>query len=75
MSKKSSKGGRRPAWMSRKLLANLKWMKNLYGMWKKGLATWEDYKNIIRICRDVMRKAKAHLVQQEQVYGPAPGEE
>ncbi|GAB0204380.1 mitochondrial enolase superfamily member 1 [Grus japonensis] len=30
-------------------------------MWKKGLATWEEYENIVRECRDATRKAKAHL--------------
>ncbi|PKU39258.1 rna-directed dna polymerase from mobile element jockey-like [Limosa lapponica baueri] len=30
-------------------------------MRKKGLATWDDYGNIIRLFRDAMRKAKAHL--------------
>ena len=30
-------------------------------MWKKGLATWEEYRNVVRVCRDAMRKAKAHL--------------
>ncbi|KAJ7400180.1 hypothetical protein BTVI_107629 [Pitangus sulphuratus] len=61
MIKKSGKGGRRPSWMSRELLVNLKLKKEIYGMWKKKQAMWEDYRNIIRICRDVMTKAKAHL--------------
>ncbi|GAB0208405.1 mitochondrial enolase superfamily member 1 [Grus japonensis] len=30
-------------------------------MWKKGLATWEEYKNVVRVCRGATRKAKAHL--------------
>ena len=30
-------------------------------MWKKGLTTWEEYRNVVRACRDVTRKAKAHL--------------
>ncbi|GAB0190397.1 mitochondrial enolase superfamily member 1 [Grus japonensis] len=30
-------------------------------MWKKGLATWEEYRNIVRVYRDATRKAKAHL--------------
>ena len=30
-------------------------------MRKKGLATWEEYRNVVRVCRDAMRKAKAHL--------------
>ncbi|PKU33700.1 glycerol kinase [Limosa lapponica baueri] len=51
--KKSGKGSRRPAWLSRELLQKLKW--------KNGLTTWEDYKNVIRVCRDERRKAKASL--------------
>jgi len=39
MSKKSSKGGRRPAWMSKELLAKLKWKKVVYGTWKERQAT------------------------------------
>jgi len=42
MSKKSSKGGRRPAWMSKELLVKLKWKRKVYGMWKEGQATWEE---------------------------------
>ncbi|GAB0209397.1 mitochondrial enolase superfamily member 1 [Grus japonensis] len=60
-SKKSSKGSRRPAWMSKELLEKLKGKKEVYRMWKKGLATWEEYRNVVRICRDATRKAKAHL--------------
>ncbi|GAB0188533.1 mitochondrial enolase superfamily member 1 [Grus japonensis] len=61
MSKKSSKGGRRPAWMSKELLEKLKGKKKVYRMWKKGLDTWEEYRNVVRVCRDATRKAKAHL--------------
>jgi len=61
MNKKSSKGGRRPAWMSKKLLAKLKWKRKVHGMWKEGQATWEEYRNIVRACREATRKAKAHL--------------
>ena len=28
---------------------------------EKGLATWEEYRNVVRVCRDAKRKAKAHL--------------
>jgi len=41
LSKKSSKRGRRPVWMSKELLAELIWKKKVYGMWKEGQATWE----------------------------------
>lgn len=32
-----------------------------YRMWKSGLATWEEYRNIIRAYRNATKKAKAHL--------------
>jgi len=28
-------------------------------LWKKGQATWGDYKEIAKICREEVRKAKA----------------
>jgi len=61
LSKKSSKGGRRPAWMSKELLPELGWKRKVYGMWKEGQATWEEYRNVVKTCRDVIRKAKVHL--------------
>jgi len=30
-------------------------------MWKEGQATWEEYRNVVKACRDATRKAKAHL--------------
>jgi len=30
-------------------------------MWKEGQATWEEYRNVVRACRDAMRKAQFHL--------------
>ncbi|GAB0204057.1 hypothetical protein GRJ2_002871300 [Grus japonensis] len=59
--RKSSKGGRRPAWMSKELLEKLKGKKEVYRMWKKGMATWEENRDVVRVCRDATRKAKAHL--------------
>ena len=58
---KSGKGGRRPAWMSKELLAELRRKRKVYGIWKERHATWEECRNVIRICRDAMRKAKVHL--------------
>ncbi|GAB0207498.1 mitochondrial enolase superfamily member 1 [Grus japonensis] len=59
--RKSSKGGRTPAWMSKELLEKLKGKKEVYRMWKKGLATWEEYRDVVRVCSNATRKAKAHL--------------
>jgi len=33
--KKSRKGGRRPAWLNKELLAELRWMRKVHGMWKE----------------------------------------
>jgi len=52
-----SKGGRRPAWMSKELLAELKWKKKVCEMWKEGQATWEEYRNTVRACTEATRKA------------------
>jgi len=30
-------------------------------MWKEGQGTWEEYRNVVRACRDATRNAKAHL--------------
>jgi len=30
-------------------------------MWKEEQATWEEYRNVVRACKEAMRKAKAHL--------------
>ncbi|XP_048787424.1 uncharacterized protein LOC125686903 [Lagopus muta] len=59
--KKSGKGGRRPVWMSKELVCKLKGKKKAHEMWKKGLTTWEEYRNVVRACRDATRKAKARL--------------
>ena len=45
--------------MSKELLAELRWKKKVNGMCKEGQATWEEYKNTVRACRDATRKAKA----------------
>ena len=30
-------------------------------LWKKGQATWEDYKEVAKVCREEVRKEKAQL--------------
>jgi len=46
--KRSRKGGKRPAWMNKELLAELRWKRKVHGMWKEGQATWEEYRNVVR---------------------------
>ena len=47
--------------MSKELVHKLKGKKKIHEMWKKGLTTWEEYRSVVRACRDAMRKAKARL--------------
>jgi len=39
----------------------IRWKRKVHGMWKEGQAIWEEYRNVVRACRDATRKAKAHL--------------
>ena len=47
--------------MSKEPLEKLKGKKGIYSMWKKGGATWEEYRDVVRVCRDATRKAKGPL--------------
>lgn len=47
---KASWRGRRPAWMNHELLLRLWEKKKVYVRWKKGRATWGDYKEVAKIC-------------------------
>ena len=58
---KSRKQGRRPAWLNRELLVELKRKKKLYDLWKQGQALQEDYRAMVCIYREKTRKAKAQL--------------
>lgn len=42
-------------------MEKLEQKKKVYEVQKKGLATLEEYKNIVRACRDAVRRVKAHL--------------
>lgn len=47
--------------MSKVVMDKLKGKKKASEMWKKGLATCEEYRNAVRACTDTTRKAKVHL--------------
>jgi len=61
LGKKSSKGGRKPAWMSKEFLAELRWKRKVHAMWNEGQATWDEYRIVVKACRDATKKAKVHL--------------
>lgn len=63
----------RPAWMIKDLLEGPKWKKEVYRMWNREQATWEEHRDIFRGCSYVARKDKAHLelnltLQQEGLF-------
>ena len=35
----------------------------MYRKWKQGCVAWEEYKVIVRVCRDRIRKAKVQMEQ------------
>jgi len=47
--------------MSKELLVELRQKRKVYRMWKDGQATWKEYRNVVRACREATRKAEAHL--------------
>ncbi|KAK4829421.1 hypothetical protein QYF61_004296 [Mycteria americana] len=59
--RKTSRQGRRPAWLTRGLWLELRKKRRVYDLWKKGQATQEDYKGVARLCREKIRRAKAEL--------------
>jgi len=59
--KKSGKGGKRPAWLSRHLLAKLKGKRGLHRQWKQEQVSWEEYRDTARLCREEVRRAKVWL--------------
>lgn len=47
--------------MSKELLAKRKRKKKVYEMQKTGQAIWEECRNVVKVCRDVMRNVQVHL--------------
>ena len=33
----------------------------MYGKWKQGCVAWEEYRAVVRVCRDRIRKTKAQM--------------
>lgn len=47
--------------MSKECLSKFKPRQKIDTRWKKGQATWAEYCDVVRVCKNAMRKAKAHL--------------
>jgi len=43
------------------LLLGLRKKRGVYHLWKKGQTTQEEYRGLVRSCREEIRKAKAQL--------------
>ncbi|KAM9591097.1 uncharacterized protein ACIBXB_006040 [Morphnus guianensis] len=62
MRRKTNRRGRRPAWLNRELLLlGFRIKRRVYHLCKKGQATQEEYRELVRSCREEIRKAKAQL--------------
>jgi len=61
MCQKASWRGRSLAWLNRELCVELWKKRTIYVLWKKGQATQEDYKDIVRLYREKVIRAKAQL--------------
>jgi len=59
--RKANWRGRQPSCLNRELLLGLRKKKKVYHLWKKGQATQEEYRGLIRSYREEIRKAKAQL--------------
>ncbi|KAK4816237.1 hypothetical protein QYF61_013645 [Mycteria americana] len=61
MCHKTNRQRRRPAWLNRELLLGLRKKRRIYHFWKKGQASQEEYRDLVKSCREKIRKAKAQL--------------
>ncbi|KAK4823476.1 hypothetical protein QYF61_002523 [Mycteria americana] len=61
LQQQTSRRGRRLAWLNRELWLEVRKKRRVYDLWKKQQATQEDYKNVMRLHREKIRRAKAQL--------------
>ncbi|PKU42802.1 rna-directed dna polymerase from mobile element jockey-like [Limosa lapponica baueri] len=61
MSHKIKGQGKRPAWLNKELLVGLREKRRVYHLWMKGQATQEEHRDLVRLYREKIRKAKAQL--------------
>lgn len=57
------------------LVGKVKGRREVYGMWKKGLAMWKQYSSNAKARRDVVRRAKAQLEINPERVGSLPSKE
>lgn len=57
----SNRGGRKPAKLNKDLQVKVMNKKEMYKQWKQGHIACEEYRDDVWMCRDGIRKAKAHV--------------
>ncbi|TRZ10607.1 hypothetical protein HGM15179_016504 [Zosterops borbonicus] len=62
--RKTSRRGKRPAWISKEVLDEIRNKKRMYRFWKEGQVPWEVFKGAARECRKKIREAKAQFELQ-----------
>ena len=58
---KSSREGRQPLWLCKDVQLKLREKREMYRKWKQGCVAWEEYRAVVRVCRDWIRKGKAQM--------------
>ncbi|KFP95668.1 hypothetical protein N330_00935, partial [Leptosomus discolor] len=58
---KTSQRQRRPAWPNREIWCKIREKRRVYGLWKKGQTTHNEYKNVVELCRELIRRSDAQL--------------
>ena len=48
-------------WLSKDLQLKLREKRERYRKWKQGCLSWEEYRAVVCVCRDRIRKAKVHM--------------
>lgn len=65
--RRTSRGGKKPAWLGKELQIKLRDKKNVYKQCKHECVTWEEYRDAIRVCRyrirEVRVQRKVHVVR------------
>ena len=59
--KKSSRRGRQPLWLCKDLQLKLREKREMYRKQKQGCVAWEEYRAVVCVCRDMIRKAKVQM--------------
>ena len=48
-------------WLCKDLQLKLREKREMYRKWKQGCVAWEEYRAVVCVCRDRIRKAKAQI--------------